>query len=579
MADKIRVESTHNFIDTLRQAESRKMTVSEQVIMSESMIEDPRASKIYEALLGDSGLDLLTLEARRQALFARQMQKLIGDEANGLINDNAPLGAFATNTLERLDMNVRMQALRTYATRDIPMVYGGGAIESVKGFRETYQLPKGGFIGGDTNQVRIVGVDFHAQYVPVKPLTYGLRLGFVDSLKNDTLGFDAITKMGEAIQRAWMLDVDRIGYVGTRGEDGTTTDTAGAYRGILNLENVTITDLETTTDYTLTTKKLELMDINTVIEVLIGELNDMAQDLDWKAELVPNKILFYKELFAWLNKTAENATGTQTPFRTNKSILQEALDGWADSQNFDRISMQMLPYLSNDISGTKDPSMVASGTNSTGRIVIYRQDPYVGYMPLPMDLTGGATVFDINTNAFRRNYIAFVGYYLSFYTETFRYIDNGTTEAEVSDEMQDLIDGTSMTLSVSGNNVTHIATYPATIDASLASYKQDAIITFDTALPTGTVIDVVTYEGGALTPTSVALAGRKVVWLSELVTETIRNAITGHAGLTLTMVFTFDDNATAIDTNMNVKQVVSNDNFFTWTVIAEKDEPNIEIAA
>jgi hypothetical protein len=47
-----------------------------------------------------------------------------------------------------------------------------------------------------------------------------------------------------------------------------------------------------------------------------------------------------------------------------------------------------------------------------------------------MDLTGGAVVFDINTNAFRKNYLSFVGYLMVFYAETLRYLDNGTSTGE-----------------------------------------------------------------------------------------------------------------------------------------------------
>ena len=424
------MEKTYNFLDTLREANERRKTLKEIILTQEAMIEDPRVSKI----LGDEGA-VLEGEARRQALFADGLKTLIGDSEAGLFLDNAPIGAFATNALERLDMNVRRQALRTYALRDVPIQYGGGALESIKGFKETYQLPKGGFIGGDTNQVRLVNVDFKPQFVPVKPLTYGLRLAYIDSLKNDMVGFDAISKQGEAIQKAFYLDLDRIAYVGQRGEAGSTTDVSGDYRGLLNFEGVTVTNLETTSNYGLTAKKLELLNINKAIEVFIGELNSMAKDNDFEAFLMPNKALFYKEYFAWLNQTAVGADGNATPFRTNKAILQEALDTWCDSQGFDRIETVMLPYLSADISsavagGTKDPSMVVTGTNSNGRVVLYRQDPYVAYLPLPMDLTGGAVVFDINTNAFRKNYLAFVGYIMNFYKTSFRYIDNGTSTGE-----------------------------------------------------------------------------------------------------------------------------------------------------
>ncbi len=414
----LKLDSTYNFLDMLSESQIKNRTLKETILMHEQSIEDPRTPK---------GHRVADVEARRQALFADQMGKLIGDSVSGLIQDNAPIGAFATNALERLDMNVRRQALRTYATRDIPIQYGGGALESVKGFKEAYSLPKGGFIGGDTNQVRLVNVTFQPQFVPVKPLTYGLRLGMIDDLKNAQIGFDAISKQGEAIQKAWFLDLDRIAYVGARGENGVASDSGVVYRGLLNQTGVVTTDLETTTKYTLTAKKLELLGINKFIEVMIGELNDYAKNIDFEAFLAPNKILFYKELYAWLNQTAVGADGNATPFRTNKAILQEALDSWCDTQDFDRIEMVMLPYLSNDISETKDASMVASGTNSTGRVVIYRQDSYTSYLPLPMDLTGGAVVFDINTNAFRKNYLSFVGYLMSFYSETIRYIDNGTS--------------------------------------------------------------------------------------------------------------------------------------------------------
>ena len=569
------MDNRYDFLDAYRGSVESKKTIRQFILDREAAIEDPRVPE---------ELRVKTIEKNRQRLFADEMRRLMGSDHPRLFKDNAPTGAFPTNALERLDMNIRHQPLKTYAMRDIPIQYGGGALESIKGFKEMYQLPKGGFIGGDTNQVRLVNVEFQAQYVPVKPLTYGLRLGYIDELKNQQLGYDAISKNAEAIVRAWNLDLDRIGYVGTRGENGSTTDVSGNYRGLLNQENVTTTDLETTTDYTLTEKNLIYMDINTAIEIFIGELNDIAAANDWDERYIPNKMLFFKEYFEWLNKTAQNTTNTGTPFRTNKDILAEALNTWCDTQGFDRISLVMLPYLSYDISSTKDASMVSSGTNDTGRIVLYRQDPYVNYLPLPLDLTSGALVYDINTNAYRRNYVSFVGYLMLFQPTSMRYIDNGSTRATdttVTDAMQDLIDGTSitsLTFATSTGVLTHIATYPDTIDSSLAAYYHDAIVTFDDALPTGTIVSALTYEGSSLTATELDLGGRTSVWLSDLASETLRNLISGHAGSSLTMTFTISGNATAIDTTMHVTQYVSNDNFITKTAIASKSQ-DIELAA
>jgi len=575
MADNYTINDSYNFLDSLRQSNASGRTLRETILMHEKSVEDPRVPK---------EMRVMETEKRRQVQFADEMKRLIGDSKPDLFLDNAPIGGFATNMLERLDMNVRHQPLRTYATRDVPIVYGGGALESIKGFKETYSLPKGGFIGGDTNQVRLVNVQFKSQYVPAKPLTYGLRIGYIDNLKNDMLGYDAISKNAEAIGRAHALDIDRVAYVGTRGENGTTTDVAGDFRGLLNLEDATTTDLETSTTYTQDEKDLRYMDINTAIDIFTAELNEMVALTDWDERLAPNKMIFFKEYFAWLNKTATNASNTGTPFRTNKAILQEALDGWSDAQDFPRIELVMLPYLSDDISATKDASMVSSGTNSNGRIVIYRQDPYVGYMPLPMDLTGGAIVYDVNTNAYRRNYISFVGYLMQFYNSTIRYIDNGVTRAtdsDVTDAMQDAIDDTTITslTYVSATGVlTAITAYPDTIDASLASYMTDVIITVDDALPAGTIVSAITYAGASLTASELDLEGRTKIWLSELFTETSRTALSGHAGLSaLTITATISGNTSAIDTNLTLELVVSDNNFFDWVVLASKTQ-SVELA-
>lgn len=386
-------------------------TVRKIVLDQEAFIEDHRVPQ---------ALRVQTLESRRQKLFARQMKTLLGDSEIGLFNDNAPIGKFATNALERLDMNIRHQALRTYATRDIPFEYGGGAIESIKGFKEAFEIPSGGFIGGDTNQVRIVKVNFQPLQVDVKALVYGLQLGLVDALKNGTIGYDAIAKDGQAIQRSYFLDLDRIGYFG----DGAN----GTNKGLLNQTGVINTDLETTPSYGLTTeKKLEKLGIEKNVEILTSEVREAAQLVDFDPSLAINKILFYNEYLAFLSQTAQNAGNTATPFRTNRAILQEALDSTTLSLKLDRIELEFLPYLSANAVTTKGTDMVDAGTNDTGKIVMYRQDPYVGYLGLPMELTGGAIVFDINTNSFRRNYLAFVSYLLWFYSGSIRYISNGTT--------------------------------------------------------------------------------------------------------------------------------------------------------
>ena len=173
---------------------------------------------------------------------------------------------------------------------------------------------------------------------------------------------------------------------------------------------------------------------------------------------------------------------------------------------------------------------------------------------------------------------------MQFYNSTIRYIDNGVTRAtdsDVTDAMQDAIDDTTITslTYVSATGVlTAITAYPDTIDASLASYMTDVIITVDDALPAGTIVSAITYAGASLTASELDLEGRTKIWLSELFTETSRTALSGHAGLSaLTITATISGNTSAIDTNLTLELVVSDNNFFDWVVLASKTQ-SVELA-
>jgi len=156
-----------------------------------------------------------------------------------------------------------------------------------------------------------------------------------------------------------------------------------------------------------------------------------------------------------------------------------------------------------------------------------------------------------------------------------------TSVSQVPTAIQTLTDGLEISLSISGNNITHTAEYPSTI-SDLTGYKQDAIIRFSSPLPAGTVVDAVTYDQGSgaspLNATNVSLAGKTEIFMSKLVEETMRNEIEGHAGLTTTMVFTIDDNATNISAIMSVEQIISNNDFISWYTIAS-DSLEIEVDA
>ncbi|MCK9325775.1 MAG: N4-gp56 family major capsid protein [Bacteroidales bacterium] len=120
--------------------------------------------------------------------------------------------------------------------------------------------------------------------------------------------------------------------------------------------------------------------------------------------------------------------------------------------------------------------------------------------------------------------------------------------------------------------LTHVATYADDM-SDYEGYESDALVEFSDPLPAGTYISAITYEGNSLVVSELPLGGKRAVYMSELVTSDnpLRNAdLTGYAGRTLTMTFTFAGNSEALDLSMRVQQVVSNTGFRTYRVVVEK---------
>ena len=159
-------------------------------------------------------------------------------------------------------------------------------------------------------------------------------------------------------------------------------------------------------------RKFKTLSIKTFTEVFIGELLAYAKSFAFVPEHLPNKALFFPELWAWLTSPA---VFTGTVYKSNMEYLSAQVDVFIKAQGGSGFVFEQNPYLSPTAETIADPILKNAGTNSTGRIVIYRQDPYVMRSRLALDLTPGAIVYDAVNNGFRRNYVAFIGVPLNFY--------------------------------------------------------------------------------------------------------------------------------------------------------------------
>lgn len=404
------IKNSYNFVDSMTGANSKRMTLREHILTQEKMIENSQG--------GFKGF----LDSQTLALYkARNVTFKDGVEEQ-----------FAYNGFTVLDLNIRKPLFNTYAMRDVPHIYGGGAVETDKGFAFNYATQKGRLASGNNNKVNLVKSNVETLEAPIMPITLGLFVGQVDMMKAQTIGYDVIGVEGEAVRYSYQIELDKFAYVGHRGIDGTSTDSSGMARGLINQAStdVTITNLETTSLYSLTAKKFEYMTTKELVAVFVGEYTAFATGVVFQADKLPNKWLLFPELYAALTKPAY-LTSAGTVFKSHLEYLKAQIDEVAIGYNGPKVMFEMLPYLSATGNfGNFDPILNEDGLNNTGRTILYRQDSYVMRSRLALDLTPGALIYDPANNGMRRNYISFIGSPLLFYGECLRYIDNGSTTGE-----------------------------------------------------------------------------------------------------------------------------------------------------
>lgn len=405
-------QSSYNFADALNQSSAQRKTLRQYIIESEALIEDPRVKKGF----------LLDSTAK--------LHEMRLDKETALM-DGAEL-QFAVNGFTALDLNIRRPMFKVYAPKHVPFLYGGGAIETDKGFFMNYSTQQGRLASGNNNKVNIVKANNETLQAPILPITLGMFVGQVDLMKADQIGYDVISAEAEAVRYSYQVELEKFAFIGHRGVDGGTTDASGMARGLLNFSTdvAVVQDLETTTDYTLTAKKFEKMTVEALTEVLVGEYSKFAEQVGFDEAFMANKFLVYPKLMSALTKPAK-LTSSGTVFRSNLEYIIAQIDVIRKAYNAPEVAFEVLPYLEPYSASTFafDPLLNEDGTNNTGRVILYRQDPYVFRLRLALDLTPGAIVYDPINNGMRRNYIAFIGTPLAFY-KTFRYIDNGTTTGE-----------------------------------------------------------------------------------------------------------------------------------------------------
>ena len=163
--------------------------------------------------------------------------------------------------------------------------------------------------------------------------------------------------------------------------------------------------------------------INNFVDMFVGAVATMKKDLRFNRDFFPNKVLVPPTLM-----TAMQAAALVGDLGSSGAGIATSIFEYIRQEVRNRLSIDVtfeeLPYLDAGAIATDGFFVEQSGANSTGRVVIYRQDEKVIKLPITMGLTGGAALPSPTEDGIRKNYVAFVGPLLVVYPETIYYIDN-----------------------------------------------------------------------------------------------------------------------------------------------------------
>jgi hypothetical protein len=327
-------------------------------------------------------------------------------------------GQFPVDAFQILDLTINLPLNKFWAQELVPIRYGGGASESIAYFRQNVALSEGRLAGGNTNEIPLVGITDEKIVGPIYAIKLGILLGAVDLMKAETINYDLLERHEMALRTSYWREIEQFAFVGNLGIAGITTSSDAFKGGLLN-QPTALVGYEALTDAQWTT-----YDVNDFVGMFVGAVAQMKQDLRFNRDFFPNKVLVPPTLMTAMQNAAlvgELAAGTGAGVAT--SIFEYIRQEVRNRLSID-VVFEELPYLDAGAAATQGFFVEQAGANSTGRVVIYRQDEKVIKLPITMALTGGAALPSPTEDGIRKNYVAFAGPLLVVYPETIYYIDN-----------------------------------------------------------------------------------------------------------------------------------------------------------
>ena len=294
---------------------------------------------------------------------------------------------FLANSLEYIDTKLHQPFARYFWYTAMPYIMAGGAKEYASFFKTNYSLSNSNAVtSGSANVLVTVKSQLEKTQTRVLPFSYILEIGLIDQMKAEEVGYDILNEFERGVMHQHNRMLDNITFFGLPG----VSDSYGLFNNP-NVETV-VEATNKFADQTAAEFFKNIVDL--MLKVIIK--------CDYDVEGTPNTVLLDLGLFGKLAQPmsisgTNNATATTgvSLYDYMMKNLPTRLAGFDPDNGYVRIMPNK--YLAN------------KGTNSTGRIVIYRYSEEVVRGIMGMDLTRGATVFSGEKQATLTSYVAFVG--------------------------------------------------------------------------------------------------------------------------------------------------------------------------
>ena len=309
-------------------------------------------------------------------------------------------GMFLSNALERIDPYLHKPFIQFFWQDAMPIMYGGGAIEFASFFRVNYnaQDANKNVTSGNNNIITEVNATIQKFQTMVKAYAWSISVGWIDEMKLRQVQSSILQLVDDGVRYYYNQKLDDVAFFGFVNEGAPT-----AY-GLINNANVTVTNSTVEFDDTATTPEEIVANLNSLLAGIIN-----AVQLDRR--FLPNHLILPPSVFSALSQPMTIGSPTGTAIYTN--IKEYFLNNNILKTMFAIDDLMILPI----------PYLETAGTTNSRRAVAYRYDESCIRMPLPMDLTRGASVFNPSAMATQTPFVAFIGSPQFVYTKTIAYLD------------------------------------------------------------------------------------------------------------------------------------------------------------